>query len=74
MDITGGSSPLTGGLIEPWEILEKIPVDGITIGELIGLFQGRVGDGPGRMPRGEWITLVRQLCDFGSDKRLRRRK
>ncbi|UKZ82154.1 hypothetical protein TrVFT333_009938 [Trichoderma virens FT-333] len=70
----GVSSPLTGGLIESWEILEKIPVDGITIGDLINLFQGRVGDGPGRMPRQEWIGLVKQLCDYGPDKRLRRRK
>ncbi|TFA97512.1 Transcription initiation factor IIF subunit alpha [Trichoderma ghanense] len=70
----GASSPLSGGLIEPWEILEKIPADGITIGDLINLFQGRVGDGPGRMPRQEWIGLVKQLCDYGPDKRLRRRK
>ncbi|KAH6607935.1 transcription initiation factor iif subunit alpha [Trichoderma cornu-damae] len=71
---SSSSASLTGGLIEPWEILEKIPVDGITIGDLINLFQGRVGDGPGRMPRQEWIGLVKQLCDYGPDKRLRRRK
>jgi transcription initiation factor TFIIF subunit alpha len=71
---SGASPPLTGGLIEPWEILEKIPVDGINIGDLINLFQGRVGDGQGRMPRQEWIGLVKQLCDYGPDKRLRRRK
>lgn len=75
VDNTGASSSsLTGGLIESWEILEKIPVDGITIGDLINLFQGRVGDGAGRMPRQEWIGLVKQLCDYGPDKRLRRRK
>lgn len=70
----GASPSSSGGLIESWEILEKIPVDGITIGDLINLFQGRVGDGPGRMPRQEWIGLVKQLCDYGPDKRLRRRK
>ncbi|EHK46256.1 hypothetical protein TRIATDRAFT_89649 [Trichoderma atroviride IMI 206040] len=70
----GASPSSSGGLIESWEILEKIPADGITIGDLINLFQGRVGDGPGRMPRQEWIGLVKQLCDYGPDKRLRRRK
>ncbi|KAK5998129.1 Transcription initiation factor IIF subunit alpha-like protein [Cladobotryum mycophilum] len=68
------SSSATGGVIEPWEILEKVPADGIAIGDLIRPFQGRVGDGPGRMPKGEWIKLVKQLCDYGPDKRLRRRK
>lgn len=66
------STPL-GGVIEPWEILEKIPEEGIAIGDLIKPFQGRVGDGPGRMPKQEWIKLVKQLCDYGPDKRLRRR-
>lgn len=67
-----GSQGASG--IEPWEILEKIPSDGIAIGDLIKPFQGRVGDRPGQMPKGEWIKLVKQLCDYGPDKRLRRRK
>ncbi|PHH83573.1 hypothetical protein CDD82_7134 [Ophiocordyceps australis] len=66
-------SQVNGG-IEPWEILEKIPTDGIAIGDLIKPFQGRVGDRTGQMPKAEWIKLVKQLCDYGSDKRLRRRK
>ncbi|XP_044717808.1 Transcription Factor IIF, Rap30/Rap74, interaction [Hirsutella rhossiliensis] len=72
----GGASPgsQTGSGIEPWEILEKIPSEGIAIGDLIKPFQGRVGDRPGQMPKGEWIKLVKQLCDYGPDKRLRRRK
>jgi len=54
--------------------LEKIPPEGIAIGDLIKPFQGRVGDKPGQMPKTEWIRLVKQLCDYGPDKRLRRRK
>ncbi|KND91238.1 Transcription initiation factor IIF subunit alpha [Tolypocladium ophioglossoides CBS 100239] len=72
----GGASPASqsGAGIEPWEILEKIPPEGIAIGDLIKPFHGRVGERPGQMPKGEWIRLVKQLCDYGSDKRLRRRK
>ncbi|RDA85158.1 hypothetical protein CP532_1551 [Ophiocordyceps camponoti-leonardi (nom. inval.)] len=73
---SGGASPAhqSGAGIEPWEILDKIPPDGIAIGDLIKPFHGRVGDRPGQMPKGEWIKLVKQLCDYGPDKRLRRRK
>ncbi|ODA78123.1 hypothetical protein RJ55_06726 [Drechmeria coniospora] len=72
----GGALPPSqlGGGIESWEILEKIPNEGIAIGDLIKPFQGRVGDRPGLMPKSEWIQLVKQLCDYGPDKRLRRRK
>ncbi|OAA46282.1 transcription initiation factor IIF subunit alpha [Metarhizium rileyi] len=72
---TTGVSPTTQTTgIESWEILDKIPVDGIAITDLIKQFHGRVGDRTGQMPRGEWIKLVKQLCDYGSDKRLRRRR
>ena len=60
--------------IESWEILDKIPADGIAITDLIKQFHGRVGDRPGQMPRGDWIKLVKRLCDYGSDRRLRRRR
>ncbi|KAI8666903.1 hypothetical protein NCS56_00825200 [Fusarium sp. Ph1] len=70
----GGASPSAGGsIIEPSEILEKIPNEGIVIGDLIKLFQHRLGDRPGQMPKSEWIQLVKKLCDYGPDKRLRRR-
>lgn len=65
-----GSNPV----IEPQEILEKIPPEGIAIGDLIKSFSGRVGDKPGQMSKQEWIRLVKQLCDYGPDKRLRKRK
>ena len=51
-----------------------IPPDGIGSADLIKHFHGRVGDLPGQMPRTEWIKLVKELCDFGQDRRLRRRK
>lgn len=63
-----------GAGIESWEILEKIPVDGISLQDLVKQFHGRVGDRPGQMNKGDWIKLVKQLCDYGQDKRLRRRK
>jgi transcription initiation factor TFIIF subunit alpha len=73
---TKGASPMSSsaGPIEPWEILEKIPPEGITTAELIKPFAGRVGEKPGQMPKNDWIKLVKQLCDYGPDKRLRRRK
>ncbi|KAH7022431.1 hypothetical protein EDB80DRAFT_8198 [Ilyonectria destructans] len=71
----GGASPgPSGSGIESWEILEKIPAEGIVIGDLIKQFQGRVGEKPGQMPKGEWIKLVKQICEYGPDKRLRRRR
>ncbi|QUC20651.1 uncharacterized protein UV8b_04892 [Ustilaginoidea virens] len=64
----------TNAGIESWEILEKIPPDGISLQDLVKQFHGRVGDRPGQMNKGDWIKLVKQLCDYGSDKRLRRRR
>ncbi|KEY66602.1 hypothetical protein S7711_01896 [Stachybotrys chartarum IBT 7711] len=76
--IHGGASPNpyvgSNPVIEPQEILEKIPPEGIAIGDLIKSFSGRVGDKPGQMSKQEWIRLVKQLCDYGPDKRLRKRK
>lgn len=71
-----GASPgsQTGGVIEPWEILKLIPADGIVISDLIKFFQGRLGEKPGQMPKSDWIKMVQKVCDYGSDKRLRRRK
>jgi transcription initiation factor TFIIF subunit alpha len=70
-----GASPVSsaGKGIEAWEIVEKIPPEGITIGELIKPFLGRIGDKPGQMLKKDWIDLVKVTCDYGPDKRLRRR-
>jgi transcription initiation factor TFIIF subunit alpha len=71
----GAASPGSpgGSIVEPSEILDKIPNEGIVIGELIKAFNHRLGDRPGQMPKNEWIQLVKKLCDYGPDKRLRRR-
>ncbi|KAF4125365.1 hypothetical protein GMORB2_4205 [Geosmithia morbida] len=61
------------GAIEPSEVLDRIPPEGITIQDLIKFFTGRVGERPGQMPKAEWIRLVRGLCDYGADKRLRKK-
>ncbi|KAG5984071.1 hypothetical protein E4U55_006103 [Claviceps digitariae] len=66
--------PQTSAGIQSWEILEKIPADGISLQDLVKQFHGRVGDRPGQMNKSDWIKLVKQLCDYGQDKRLRRRK
>ncbi|KAF4337689.1 transcription initiation factor TFIIF subunit alpha [Fusarium beomiforme] len=71
----GAASPGSSGTsnVEPSEILDKIPAEGITVNELIKLFNHRLGDRPGQMSKNEWIQLVKKLCDYGPDKRLRRR-
>ncbi|KAG6018300.1 hypothetical protein E4U43_005717 [Claviceps pusilla] len=70
----GSQNPQMSSGIERWEILEKIPADGISLQDLVKQFHGRVGDRPGQMNKSDWIKLVKQLCDYGQDKRLRRRK
>ena len=70
-----GASPSSQApIIEPWEILEKIPAEGILIADLIKPFQPRVGNGPGKMQKSDWIKLVTQLCAFDpTDKKLRKK-
>ncbi|KAK2593484.1 transcription factor IIF subunit tfg1 [Conoideocrella luteorostrata] len=70
---TSPASLVSAG-IESWEILEKIPAEGISLQDLVKQFHGRVGDRHGQMNKSDWIKLVKQLCDYGQDKRLRRRK
>lgn len=80
LTLLSGASPLRatsplagGGRVEASEILERVPPEGIAINELIQLFQGRLGDRPGQMPKQEWINMVKNLCVRGPDKRLRRK-
>lgn len=70
-------SPITAsqsGPIDPKEILDKIPPEGIEISELIKPFKGRLGEGPGQMAKKDWIKLVTRLCDLGPNKKLRKKK
>ena len=64
----------SSAIIEPSEIIEKIPPEGIKIAELIQKFSGRVGDGPGMMKKQDWIKLVKEQCEYGPDRRLHRKK
>ncbi|KAI9820383.1 MAG: hypothetical protein M1827_006007 [Pycnora praestabilis] len=47
------------------EIIKSIPAQGTTIGELLALFKGRVGD------RGRFISLIKANSKYGQDKKLR---
>lgn len=62
-----------GATIDPAEILEKIPPEGITSSELIKKFSGRIGDRPGMMNKQDWIKLVKEQCDRAPDGRLHRK-
>jgi len=60
------------------EISAALPArpQGVTIGELMKAFAGRISktDGQdGLMPRKEWLRLVKLSCDFGEDRLLRRK-
>lgn len=62
--------------IEAWEIVQALPQlpDGITIGNFLKLFEARVGDkADGKMPKSDWIKLVKENCSYGPDKLLRRK-
>jgi len=54
------------------QVIQRYP-EGVSIGNLLRDFGTRVGDGPGQMPRKEWIGLVKEACVFGADKLLRPR-
>lgn len=53
------------------EILDSIPEQGISLGNLIALFKVRVGDGPAKMA---FIQLVKEVCVRGADKMLRKKE
>lgn len=61
------------GVVEAWEIVEALPPlpEGISIGNLMKIFQFRIGDKPGLMERKDWIKLVKDNAAWGSDKLLR---
>ncbi|KAI6782720.1 Transcription initiation factor IIF subunit alpha-like protein [Emericellopsis cladophorae] len=54
----------SSGPITPAEILALIPDQGILIGELIQPFKNRLGEGPGQMPRSEWLNMVKTVCRY----------
>lgn len=72
---TAGGSPLAqspgSGPIQPHEIIAALPPAGIKIGDLMKIFQRRVGDGKGQTEKKEFIRLVKENAAFGGDKLLR---
>lgn len=74
-DGQGAASPKPA--IEAWEIVQALPQlpDGISIQNFLKLFEGRVGEKAegGRMAKSEWIKMVRENCNYGPDKLLRRK-
>ncbi|KAB5540435.1 hypothetical protein GE09DRAFT_1037707 [Coniochaeta sp. 2T2.1] len=63
-----GPAPITGE-----EIVSAIVSKGgaIGIGDLLKEFKGRVGTGPGQMPKGDWVKLVKNHAIYDKDKMLR---
>lgn len=60
------------GLITTSEIVSALPTTGISIGNLMKSFGGRVGDDPAiQTKKAEFIRLVRENAKYGPDKLLR---
>ena len=57
------------------EVLAAVPSPpgGITIGELVKSFPGRIGEGPGKVPKPVFIRMVKEVTTLGADKLLRRK-
>lgn len=59
------------GPIQPHEIVAALPATGIKIGDLMKIFQRRVGEGKDMTEKKEFIKLVKENAAFGQDKLLR---
>ncbi|KAF8851516.1 hypothetical protein BDZ45DRAFT_730868 [Acephala macrosclerotiorum] len=59
------------GPIQPHEIVAALPATGIKIGDLMKIFQRRVGEGKDMTEKKEFIKLVKANAAFGPDKLLR---
>ncbi|KAK4166027.1 putative transcription initiation factor IIF subunit alpha [Cladorrhinum sp. PSN259] len=67
---TGENAP---GKITTAEIIATLArhPNGITLGNLMRAFSGRVSESPGSTSKKEWLYLVKANADFGPDKLLR---
>ncbi|ORY65507.1 uncharacterized protein BCR38DRAFT_523947 [Pseudomassariella vexata] len=73
----GGSTPHSpGNPITGQEIHDKLPPlpDGIPISNFLKMFGSRIGDGPGQMPRTEWLSLVKKNSVYTKEQKLLKRK
>jgi transcription initiation factor TFIIF subunit alpha len=73
LGLSGGSLAQSPGAgpIQPHEIVAALPAAGIKIGDLMKIFQRRVGDTKGQTAKKEFIKLVKENAAFGADKLLR---
>ncbi|KAI1267038.1 Rap30/74 interaction domain-containing protein [Xylariaceae sp. FL1019] len=69
---TSSPNPETSKPVTAQDIIDALPAEGISIGGLLRIFKNRV-DGPGQLPKREWIQLVKANSMFGPDKLLRRK-
>ncbi|KAJ2898226.1 transcription initiation factor [Zalerion maritima] len=71
----GSPNPQEPKPLTPAELLAGIPPlpGALGILELIKKFPGRVGEGPGKVPKPIFIKMVREVAAIGPDKLLRRR-
>jgi transcription initiation factor TFIIF subunit alpha len=76
----GASTPRSSasGAVTAQEIIDALPdigAEGISIGAFLQRFSARVGDGPGQMPKGELIQLVKANANWdAATKKLSRKK
>lgn len=73
---SGARSPMTQPLTAQ-EIIDALPDDpekGLNISQLLRLFSARIGDGPGRTTRTDFIGLVKANSMFKKDTRTLSRK
>ncbi|KAK3324198.1 hypothetical protein B0T19DRAFT_486415 [Cercophora scortea] len=67
---TPGASPPPSSRIELSDIIQAIPQEGISIGDLLRKFHGRI-DRPDTITRSQWIAMVREVAELGADKIMR---
>ncbi|QSZ30967.1 hypothetical protein DSL72_000527 [Monilinia vaccinii-corymbosi] len=64
-------APSGSGAITPKEIVAALPSTGISIGQLLGHFRGRVGDAEGQTTKAEFMAMIKRNTKYGADKLLR---
>ncbi|KAA8576199.1 hypothetical protein EYC84_006353 [Monilinia fructicola] len=65
------ATPSGSGAITPKEIIAALPSTGISIGQLLGHFRGRVGDAEGQTTKTEFMAMIKRNTKYGADKLLR---
>ncbi|KAH8681277.1 hypothetical protein BX600DRAFT_446160 [Xylariales sp. PMI_506] len=75
---TGSPAPAAAAVpITSQEIIDALPEDpanGLSIASLLTIFQSRVGDNPGQMPKKQWFALVKSLSVWRQETKTLSRK